>query len=66
MDGALAASTKDGEMSAATVIIQYTTVGTSRFTEYGSRPRYAKTTGITGVPDPIPANVYGQRSAREG
>ena len=48
MDGALAASTKDGERSAATVIIQYTTVGTSRFTEYGSRPRYAKTTSITG------------------
>ena len=48
MDGALAASTKDGELSAATVIIQYTTVGTSRFTEYGSCPRYAKTTGITG------------------
>jgi hypothetical protein len=45
MDGTPAAGADDGQLSAATVVIQYTTVGTSRFTEYGSRPPYAKTTG---------------------
>jgi hypothetical protein len=45
MDGAPAASTEDGQLSAATVVIQYTIVGTSRFTEYGSRPPYANSTG---------------------
>jgi Protein of unknown function (DUF3048) N-terminal domain/Protein of unknown function (DUF3048) C-terminal domain len=45
MDGAPAASTEDGQLSAATVVIQYTTVGTSGFTEYGSRPPYASTAG---------------------
>lgn len=45
MDKAPAVSTENGQLSAATVIVQYTTVGTSRFTEYGSRPPYAKTTG---------------------
>jgi len=45
MDKAPAASTEDGQLSAATVVIQYTTVDTSRFTEYGSRAPYAHTTG---------------------
>jgi hypothetical protein len=45
MDRAPAASTEDGQLSAATVVIQYTTVGTSRFLEYGTRPPYAQTTG---------------------
>ena len=36
--------------SAATVVIQYTTVRTSRFLEYGQRPPYADSTGSgTGV-----------------
>lgn len=38
-------STDGGRLSAATVIIQYTTVGTSRFAEAGARPPYARTTG---------------------
>lgn len=45
IDGRPAASTEDGQLSAATVIIHYTAVGTSKFTEYGSRPPYAKATG---------------------
>jgi hypothetical protein len=45
MDGARAASTEDGQLSAATVVIQHTTVRTSRFLERSVRPPYAKTTG---------------------
>jgi len=45
MDRAPAASTDDGRLSAATVVIQYTTVSTSRFLEAGARPPYARTTG---------------------
>lgn len=50
MDGSPARSTDDGQLSAATVVIQYTTVRTSRFLEYGQRPPYADSTGSgTGV-----------------
>lgn len=50
MDGAPARSTSGGQLSAATVIIQYTTVRTSRFLEYGHPPPYAESTGSgTGV-----------------
>ena len=43
-------STEDGQLGAATVVIQYTTVRTSRFLEYGQRPPYAVSTGSgTGV-----------------
>jgi hypothetical protein len=50
MDGAPARSTEDGQLGAATVVIQYTTVRTSRFLEYGQRPPYADSTGSgTGV-----------------
>ncbi|HUZ26933.1 MAG TPA: DUF3048 domain-containing protein [Streptosporangiaceae bacterium] len=45
MDGARAASTEDGQLSAATVVIQHTIVRTSRFLEYGARPPYAESTG---------------------
>ena len=45
MDGARAASTEDGQLSAATVVIQHTTVRTSRFLEQGVRPPYAQSTG---------------------
>ena len=45
MDGKPAASTEEGQLAAATVIVLYTTVGTSPFAEYGSRPPYARTTG---------------------
>ena len=45
MDGAPAVTTDGGRLSAATVVIQYTTVRTSRFIEYGSRPPYAESTG---------------------
>jgi hypothetical protein len=50
MDGAPARSTSGGQVSATTVVIQYTTVRTSRFLEYGQRPPYAESTGSgTGV-----------------
>jgi len=45
MDGHRAASTEGPQLSAATVVIQYTTVRTSRFRERGSRPPYAESTG---------------------
>jgi hypothetical protein len=45
MDGAPAGTTEDGQLSAATVVIQYTTVRTSHFLEQGVRPPYAETTG---------------------
>lgn len=45
MDGTPAGTTDSGRLSAATVVIQHTTVRTSRFLEYGSRPPYAESTG---------------------
>ena len=45
MDGAPAMATEGGQMGGATVVIQYTTIKTSRFLEYGSRPPYAVSTG---------------------
>jgi hypothetical protein len=45
MDGTPAGTTEDGQLSAATVVIQYTTVRTSRFLEEGVPPPYAETTG---------------------
>ncbi len=45
MDGAKAATTDDGQMSAATVVIQHTVVRTSKFEERSVRPPYAQTTG---------------------
>ncbi len=45
MDGAPAMTADRGRLSAATVVIQYTKVRTSRFLEYGSRPPYAESTG---------------------
>jgi Protein of unknown function (DUF3048) N-terminal domain/Protein of unknown function (DUF3048) C-terminal domain len=50
MDGKAATATEGGQLGAPTIVIQYTTVRTSRFTEYGSRPPYAESTGSgTGV-----------------
>ena len=45
MDGTPAATAAGGQLSAATVVIQHTTVRTSRFLEYGRRPPYAQSTG---------------------
>jgi hypothetical protein len=45
MDGSPAGTTEDGQLSAATVVIQYTTVRTSRFLEQGVPPPYAESTG---------------------
>ena len=45
MDGAQATSTEAGRLGAPTVVIQYTTVRTSRFLEYGHRPPYAVSVG---------------------
>ncbi len=45
MDGTPAGTADDGQLSAATVVIQHTTVRTSRFLEYGSHPPYAESTG---------------------
>ena len=45
MDGAPAVTTDGGRLAPATVVIQHTTVRTSRFREYGSRPPYAESVG---------------------
>ena len=45
MDGAPAVTTGGGRLSPATVVIQHTTVRTSRFLEYGKPPPYAESTG---------------------
>ena len=45
MDGAPARTTDDGRLSPATVVIQHTTVRTSRFLEYGKPPPYAESVG---------------------
>lgn len=45
MDGAPARDTSGGQLGEATVVIQHTVVGTSRFLEYGKPPPYADTTG---------------------
>jgi hypothetical protein len=45
MDGAPAMATEGGQLGGSTVVIQYTTITTSRFLEYGFRPPYAVSTG---------------------
>jgi hypothetical protein len=45
MDGKPAVTTDGGPLSPATVVIQHTTVRTSRFLEYGKPPPYAESTG---------------------
>jgi len=45
MDGAPAMAAEGGQLSAPTVVIQYTKVRTSRFLEEGVRPPYAESTG---------------------
>jgi len=45
MDGRPAVSSSGVRLSAATVVIQHTTVRTSRFKEYGFRPPYAESVG---------------------
>jgi DUF3048 family protein len=45
MDGTPATSTGAGRLGAATVVIQHTTIRTSRFLEYGHRPPYAVSVG---------------------
>jgi Protein of unknown function (DUF3048) N-terminal domain/Protein of unknown function (DUF3048) C-terminal domain len=45
MDSRPAVTTDGGRLSPATVVIQYTTVRTSRFLEYGKPPPYAESTG---------------------
>jgi hypothetical protein len=45
MDGSPAVTSGGVRLSAATVVIQHTTVRTSRFLEYGSRPPYAESKG---------------------
>ena len=50
MDGSPARAAEGGPLSAATVVIQYTAVRTSRFLEARVRPPYAESTGAgTGV-----------------
>jgi Protein of unknown function (DUF3048) N-terminal domain/Protein of unknown function (DUF3048) C-terminal domain len=44
-DGSPAVTSGGARLSAATVVIQHTTVRTSQFKEYGSRPPYAESTG---------------------
>ena len=45
MDGSRAVTTEAGQLSAATVVIQYTVVRKSRFIEWGALPPYAESTG---------------------
>jgi hypothetical protein len=45
MDGSRAASTDGGQLSAATVVFQYTVVRKSRYIEWGALPPYADSTG---------------------
>jgi hypothetical protein len=45
IDGARAVTTDGGRLSPATVVIQHTTVRTSRFLEYGKPPPYAESIG---------------------
>jgi hypothetical protein len=45
MDGKPARAAEGGQLSAPTVVIQYTKVRTSRFLEAGTRPPYAESTG---------------------
>ena len=45
MDGTPAVTSAGVRLSAATVVIQHTTVRTSRFKEYGFRPPYAESVG---------------------
>jgi hypothetical protein len=45
MDGAPAKTTDGGRLAPATVVIQHTTVRTSRFLEYGKPPPYAESVG---------------------
>lgn len=45
MDGKPARAAEGGQLSAPTVVVQYTKVRTSRFLEAGSRPPYAESTG---------------------
>ena len=45
MDGTSARAAEGGPLSAATVVIQYTKVRSSRFPEAGARPPYAESTG---------------------
>ena len=45
MDGTPAVTSGGVRLSAATVVIQHTTVRTSRFKEYGFRPPYAESVG---------------------
>jgi hypothetical protein len=45
MNGAAAATTDGGRLAPATVVIQHTTVRTSRFLEYGSHPPFAESVG---------------------
>jgi hypothetical protein len=45
MDGARAMTTDGGRLAPVTVVIQHTTVRTSRFLEYGKPPPYAESVG---------------------
>jgi hypothetical protein len=45
MDGKPARAVEGGQLSAPTIVIQYTRVRTSRFLEAGSRPPYAESAG---------------------
>ena len=50
MDGRAASAAEGGQLSAPTVVIEYTKVRTSRFREQGARPPYAESAGTgTGV-----------------
>ena len=64
MDGKPAPATEGGQLSAPTVVIQYTKVRTSRFLEAGSRPPYAETTGQGTAVVLLDGHAYNARWSR--
>jgi len=66
MDGKPARAAEGGQLSAPTVVIQYTTVRTSRFLEAGSRPPYARSTGAGTAVVLRDGHAYDARWSRPG
>jgi Protein of unknown function (DUF3048) N-terminal domain/Protein of unknown function (DUF3048) C-terminal domain len=66
MDGQRAATTEGPQLSAPTVVIQYTTVTTSRYIEESRRPPYAETVGSGSATVLRNGEAYSARWSRRG
>ena len=66
MDGQRAATTEGPQLSAPTVVIQYTTVSTSRYLEEGRRPPFAETVGSGTATVLRNGEAYSARWSRPG